>query len=223
LAAVAIVLVARMRRERLAGRPVYALSLGDAASAWLAGARSMLVAAGILILAWSIRRVCDGLGTDVYVVASMRGAFDPIYLPIATFLAACGISFATGTAWGTMGILIPSVLPLAHALGGDALMVLSLAAVLDGAIFGDHCSPISDTTVLSSIASRCDHIDHVKTQMPYAALCMIAALGIGYLPAALGHHGWWSYAAAIAFLLAALFLAGRRTDAAGPAPKADHA
>ena len=89
-----------------------------------------------------------------------------------------------------MAILIPTVVPLAHALGGLPLTILAAAAVLDGAIFGDHCSPISDTTVMASIASSCDHMDHVKTQLPYALTTMSVAGIFGYLGTALIYPGW---------------------------------
>jgi hypothetical protein len=210
LVLVAALLGLRMAAERRAGRAIHALSLSDVGGAWMAGARSMALAAGILILAWSIQQVCKDLGTGIYMVAALRGAFDPGWLPAATFLAAAAIAFATGTSWATMGILIPTVLPLAHRLGGEELAVIATAAVLDGAIFGDHCSPISDTTVLSSIASRCDHLDHVRTQLPYAATCMIAALVAGYLPSAFGYHGPLCYVAALGMLALALWGIGRR-------------
>ena len=105
------------------------------------------------------------------------------------------ISFSTGTSYGTMGILMPLAIPLANAVGmysgleGDALhayMIVSISAVLTGAIFGDHCSPISDTTILSSMGAGCNHIDHVQTQMPYALAVCAVSIFVGYFPTALG-------------------------------------
>ncbi|MDE2725022.1 MAG: Na+/H+ antiporter NhaC family protein, partial [Gemmatimonadota bacterium] len=106
------------------------------------------------------------------------------------FLLAALVAFSIGTSWTTMAILIPTVVPLAHAVGGLPLTILAAAAVLDGAIFGDHCSPISDTTVMASIASSCDHLDHVKTQLPYALTTMSVAGIFGYLGTALIYPGW---------------------------------
>jgi Na+/H+ antiporter NhaC len=114
------------------------------------------------------------------------------WLPIILFVTACFVAFATGSSWTTMAILQPNVVFLAYTLGeqsttlsGHELLVLSIGAVLEGAIFGDHCSPISDTTVLSSTASRCQHIDHVRTQAPYALVTAFVAICAAYLPVAL--------------------------------------
>ena len=91
------------------------------------------------------------------------------------------MAFATGTSWGTFALMVPIAVPLAAALGGP--LPLYLAAVLGGGVFGDHCSPISDTTIMSSMASSCDHVDHVRTQLPYALLGASIAILVGYLPA----------------------------------------
>jgi Na+/H+ antiporter NhaC len=108
-------------------------------------------------------------------------------------------------------MLIPTVLPLAHALGpaDPLLLFLCAGAVLDGAIFGDHCSPVSDTTILSSLASQCDHLDHVRTQLPYALFAMVVAAGVGYLGRPLGLAAAWSYVLAAFLLVAGLWLFGR--------------
>jgi Na+/H+ antiporter NhaC len=109
------------------------------------------------------------------------------------FVVAGLTSFATGTSWGTMAILIPTAIPVAFELDGHAygpVTVISIAAILDGAIFGDHCSPISDTTIMSSTASACDHLAHVRTQLPYSVVVAGIALAIGYLPAAMGAPFW---------------------------------
>ena len=111
-----------------------------------------------------------------------------------------------------MAILIPTVVPLAHALGAMPLTILAAAAVLDGAIFGDHCSPISDTTVMSSIASSCDHLDHVKSQIPYALTTMIIAATVGYLGSAALYPTWIGLLIGASAILAILLLLGRRTD-----------
>jgi len=182
---------------------------------------SMAIALGILYLAWMIGAVCRDLGTAQYLTV-MLGDFEfPLFLPVILFLLSGAIAFATGSSWSTMSILLPLVVGLAFGLGerveigGAALLVLSIGAVLEGSIFGDHCSPISDTTVLSSVASACDHIDHVRTQIPYSVFTMVTAIAVGYLPAAgFGLHPAWSLLAGVAVLALGLRLLGRRADAA---------
>ena len=182
---------------------------------------------GILFLAWSLGHISADVGTSLFLCASVRDVVAAAALPPVLFLVAGAVSFATGTSFGTMAILLPNVVVLAHRLGtdapflgdpqlgGPALMLLSIGAVLEGSIFGDHCSPISDTTVLSSVGSRCDHLAHVATQLPYALLAAAAELLLGYLPMVLLGPAWWpaSYAAAACLFVAVLCLAGRDPDA----------
>jgi len=135
----------------------------------------------------------------------MGQAVSPLLFPFLVFLTAGIVSFGTGTSWGTMSILIPTAIPVAYALDGNTyglITIISLGAILDGAIFGDHCSPISDTTIMSSIASSCDHIEHVRTQMPYSVLVGLLAMFLGYLPAAYG------VSPLVCLLLAVTVLAG---------------
>ncbi|MGM0576071.1 MAG: Na+/H+ antiporter NhaC family protein [Myxococcota bacterium] len=167
------------------------LPLREALHAWVLTFRAMWLAVTILILAWAIKSVCESLHTDGFLIAVLGGEMPLTALPLVTFLLAALVAFSTGTSFGTMGILIPVVLPLAHALdateqGQLVFFWLTGAAVLDGAIFGDHCSPLSDTTVLSSAASGCDHIEHVRTQVPYAVTGMVLAGSLGYLAVAFG-------------------------------------
>ncbi len=167
----------------------------EALKAWLKTIPSMWMAVAILVLAWAIRSVCDDLGTSIYLVGTVEGLITLAMLPLITFLVAAAVAFATGTSWGAMGILLPTMIPLAFQLGDGsphAMLVLMLcfAAVLDGAIYGDHCSPISDTTILSSIAAGSDHVDHVRTQAPYATVAMILAAGFGYIGVAFGLSPW---------------------------------
>ena len=172
------------------------LKPGTAVKAYLQAFPTLWMAAFILIMAWGMKEICtQGLHTDGYLI-SLLGDRLPVWsLPLLTFFVASGMAFATGTSFGTMGILIPVILPLAYSLGaynGESSLVffLTSAAILDGAIFGDHCSPISDTTVLSSIASGCDHIDHVSTQVVYALTVMILSAVVGYLSIGMGFPLW---------------------------------
>ena len=154
------------------------LTLNTSITAWISGIRSMVVGGIILVLAWTIGDICKELLTASYIVSITEDFLSAQWIPVIVFLAAGVIAFATGTSWGTMAILMPISIPLAwtftqSAAGmseGHAMMILlsTTASVLAGATFGDHCSPISDTTVMSSMASSADHIDHVRTQLPYA-------------------------------------------------------
>jgi Na+/H+ antiporter NhaC len=186
------------------------LSLVEAASAFSRGVRSSAYAVLVLVLAWGLAAVCKDLGTGAVLIGLLGERLPAVALPIATFGAAAVVAFATGTSWGTMAVLIPTAVPLAHAVGGEGLMVLSMASVLDGAIFGDHCSPISDTTLMSSIGAGSDHLDHVATQLPYALASMLAALALGYVPVAYGLPASLSYLAGASSLVLLLLLLGRR-------------
>ncbi len=176
------------------------LSLQKSLEAWVAGVRSMMMAAIILTLAWGIGNICLELFTADYVVHLTQKFLTPHWLPLITFVSAGAISFATGTSWGTMAILMPIAIPLAHkfpltdpsidpahAMG---LLLSTTAAVLAGATWGDHCSPISDTTIMSSMASGADHIDHVRTQLPYAIVVALVASTLGYIPVGFGWNNW---------------------------------
>ena len=142
-------------------------------SAFVHGLTMMLFACTILVLAWSIKAACDAVGTAPYLVGVLEG-ISVVWLPVGIFVIAAIVSFCTGTSWGTMGIIMPLAIPLAYAVGAD--LVISISAVLTGAVFGDHCSPISDTTILSSTFAGSDHIDHVRTQLPYALTAAILAV-----------------------------------------------
>ena len=171
------------------------LPLRDALAAWLAGMKSMIAAFVVLTLAWSISAVCSDLDTAGFLVSQLSDSLAPQLLPAIVFILAAFTAFATGSAWGTMAILIPLSVPTAYGLAQDAaladgsvhsILLGSISAVLAGAIFGDHCSPISDTTVMSSMAAGCDHVDHVRTQLPYAVLVAAVSLVAGYLPVGYG-------------------------------------
>jgi len=193
--------------------------------------RSMGIAIAILYLAWMLSATCAEVGTAQYLTVSLGDMQFPLFLPVLLFLLSGAVSFSTGSSWGTMSILLPLVVGLSYRLGqqieiggapaGHFLMVISIGAVLEGSIFGDHCSPISDTTVLSSVASASDHIDHVRTQAPYALLCMLVAIVAGYMPcAAFGLHPLIAIALGAALLLATMRLLGRRAADPPAAPPA---
>lgn len=132
------------------------------------GFKAMVPAILILTCAWTLKAMTDSLGAKIYIsqlVEGSAGAFQA-FLPAIIFLIAVGLSFATGTSWGTFGILIPIVLSVFDA--GDPLMIVSISACMAGAVCGDHCSPISDTTIMASAGAQCDHLNHVSTQLPYA-------------------------------------------------------
>ncbi len=153
------------------------------------GLSGALLPIAIILCAWGIKASCDKLMTGQYISSLLSDVVSPLWFPALVFIVASLTSFATGTSWGTMAILIPTAIPVAYVLDGDAYgitTIICLGAVLDGAIFGDHCSPISDTTILSAIVSSCDPMHHVRTQMPYALTVAVIALLCGYLPAALG-------------------------------------
>jgi Na+/H+ antiporter NhaC len=168
------------------------------------GIKRAMIPIVILILAWSLKNCCDSLKTGKFLASILADRVSPYWFPPILFLTASVTSFATGTSYGTMAILIPTAVPVAFALDGNTYgltTMISLGAVLDGAIFGDHCSPISDTTIMSSIASSCNLIDHVRTQLPYSLFVAVLALFCAYLPAACGLSPLWSFALAVLVML----------------------
>lgn len=164
------------------------LTLSEAIDTWINGMKSLIITGVILLLAWSLSGVIKELGTAKFLVSILSGNLPPFILPSIIFILASIISFATGTSYGTMGILMPLAIPLAYALNpaSHTYMVGAISAVLTGSIFGDHCSPISDTTILSSMGSSCDHIDHVKTQLYYSLVVAAVTIICGYIPIGLG-------------------------------------
>jgi Na+/H+ antiporter NhaC len=197
------------------------MKVTEAIDAWFNGVKAMLLAMIILILAWSIGAVTEEVGTASYLVQVLRGTIEPHWLPVLVFLIAALISFATGTSWGTMAIMMPLVIPLANTLGIDAglagsdLMIILhgvISSVLAGAVFGDHCSPISDTTILSSMASAVDHIDHVRTQLPYALLAAVVGMLVGDIPTAFGFSPWLSIAIGTGVIIAFLLVVAKKVE-----------
>jgi Na+/H+ antiporter NhaC len=155
-------------------------NLDEAMETVIDGFSMMLTALTILVMAWTIGTVTTALGTGVYVTNIAESFVTPMLLPVVILLASAFIAFSTGTSWGTMAIITPIAVPLAWSVGGatPALLPVAIGTVFSGAIFGDHCSPISDTTILSSTFTGSDHIDHVRTQMTYATTVLIVAAAL---------------------------------------------
>jgi Na+/H+ antiporter NhaC len=192
---------------------VRAGTVTESIDALVRGVRAMSLAILVLVLAWSIGKVMEDLRAGAYVAGALGDTLPAWTLPSLTFILAGLIALATGTSWGTMAILFPIVIPLVAAHRADpafeAILLGTASAILGGSVFGDHCSPISDTTVLSSIASASDHVDHTRTQAPYALLCAAVTLGIGYIPLGFGLSPWVSMGVGLVVLFAVLRLFGR--------------
>lgn len=151
------------------------------------GVKSMVPACMILTLAWTLKGVCNSLSVDSYVAGIVSGSNLPVaFLPAIIFVVAAFLSFSTGTAWGTFGILIPIVVSICNEISPEILSI-ALAATLAGSVFGDHCSPISDTTILSSTGAGCDHMVHVSTQISYACTVAVCCF-VGYIVAGISKN-----------------------------------
>ena len=199
-----------------------ALTVEGAVEAVVRGMRATLVAVLVLVLAWSIGDVMSRLQAGPYLASALGSALPAWSLPTLTFLCAALLAFATGTSWGTMAILFPVITPLlathADASGFEPLLFGTCSSVLAGAVFGDHCSPISDTTVLSSVACAADHVDHTRTQAPYALTVAGVAIACGTLPLGFGVPAGLGLALGLAALVAILWTAGRPPEVQPPAP-----
>jgi len=205
------------------------LSLEATIMAWCAGIKMMLLAMIVLILAWSLAALTAALHTADFLVLILGDTIPVGLVPATVFIVAAATSFATGTSWGTMGLLFPVVVPLSWAIlvaNGVAdpdhyhIMYSSVACVLSGAVWGDHCSPISDTTILSSMSSRCNHIDHVTTQLPYALSVGTVGLVIGTIPTGYGLPWWVGLIICAACLAILLFVVGEPVPEPAASPSA---
>lgn len=169
------------------------------------GFRAMVPAILILTFAWTLKAMTDGLGADLYVaglVESSAGAFMN-FLPAIIFVVGCFLAFATGTSWGTFGILIPIVVAVFQN-GDPQMMIMSISACMAGAVCGDHCSPISDTTIMASAGAQCEHVNHVTTQLPYAVLAAVVSF-VTYIVAGFVKSAWIALPVGIVLMLAVLF------------------
>ncbi len=154
---------------------------------YLVGMRSMLGAIAILFFAWTINKVVGDMQTGKYLSSLVTGNIDAVYLPAILFILGAFMAFSTGTSWGTFGIMLPIAATIAINANSE-LLIPCLSAVMAGAVCGDHCSPVSDTTILSSTGAKCNHMNHVTTQLPYALVVALACL-IGYLVIGFSNSG----------------------------------
>lgn len=198
------------------------MNIKEAMEGVIVGFKSMLPAVMIMTLAWSVALVTKHMHTAEFISnLLLKAAVSPYLLPSITFVMAAFVSFATGSSWGTMAILYPLILPSGWlitqqtGMDYDASMAIFhnlTAAVLTGSVLGDHCSPISDTTILSSLASSCPHIEHVRTQLPYAVTTGLFAIFVGSLPAAYGISPWILFPVGIAGLFLVIHFMGKRSE-----------
>ncbi|MFQ3271319.1 MAG: Na+/H+ antiporter NhaC [Lentimonas sp.] len=187
--------------ERTQGRTSGATFLG--------GVREIAGPVLVLIAAWMLGAAISQLGTATWLSEFLQGRLPVALLPAGIFVLGATISFSTGTSWGTMGVLMPLAIPVIFALSGgtmdaerDRLVVAAIGAVFSGAVFGDHCSPFSDTTIVASIAAGVTPLDHVRTQLPFALLAALVAVLVGFIPLGFGAPAWVCLIAGIVCLLA---------------------
>ena len=177
------------------------LSFSDCMACIPEGFKAMVPAIMILTFAWTLKAMTDSLGAKEFVAAAMKtvaGRFD-MFLPMIIFLVACFLAFATGTSWGTFGILIPIVVNVLQTRN-YSLMIIAISACMAGAVCGDHCSPISDTTIMASAGAQCNHVKHVSTQLPYVVLCAGVSC-LAYLVAPLIGNKWLTLLIAIVVMI----------------------
>ncbi len=191
------------------------LKMREAITSMVQGMKSMIMAILILVMAWSLGVVLVELKTADYLVSLLSSNLDYHFFPAIVFVFSAVTSFSTGTSWGTISIMFPLVIPitiglLANSPDLKSFLIITISSVLAGSVFGDHCSPISDTTIMSSMASSCDHIDHVKTQIPYALTVAGIALFGGILPLSFGVPYIITVLITLSAILGTLFFAGKR-------------
>lgn len=189
------------------------MTIEEAISEWVGGMKTIVITGVILLLAWSLGGVIGDLGTADYLVGILADTIPIFILPTLIFILGALISFATGTSYGTMSILMPLTIPLAWAVNPEmGFVIVCTSGVLTGAIFGDHCSPISDTTILSSMGTSCNHIAHVSTQIYYAVFVAVIAIVFGYIPAGFGIQWYISIPVSIVVMYIGLRVLGEKVD-----------
>jgi len=191
------------------------LKIKDLISSLIQGMKSMMMAVVILVLAWSLGVVLVQLGTADFLVSLLSSNLNFHFFPAIVFIFSAFIAFSTGTSWGTIAIMFPLVVPMTIVmLKGSPefrqFLILTISSVLAGSVFGDHCSPISDTTIMSSLSSSCDHIDHVKTQFPYSLTVALIALIFGIIPVSLGLPYLLSVAISVLFAFIVILFFGKK-------------
>ncbi len=180
------------------------LSFKDCMDCIPEGFKAMVPAILILTFAWTLKAMTDSLGADVFVAETVKGFADSLlnFLPSIIFLIACFLAFATGTSWGTFGILIPIVVKVFSGTNPE-MMIISISACMAGAVCGDHCSPISDTTIMASAGAQCDHVNHVSTQLPYAIVAAAVSF-VTYIVAGFAQTAFVALPVGILLMLAVL-------------------
>ena len=170
------------------------------------GFKAMVPAIMILTFAWTLKSMTDSLGAAEFVAALIKSSAAGIVnlLPAIIFVVGCLLAFATGTSWGTFGILIPIVVAVFENSNPD-LMIISISACMAGAVCGDHCSPISDTTIMASAGAQCEHVNHVTTQLPYAVTAAVVSF-VSYIIAGFVQSAWIALPIAIALMVATMFV-----------------
>lgn len=184
------------------------VSVGEYGRAWIVGVKSMAGAIAILFFAWTINKVVGDMQTGKYLSSLVSGNIPVQFLPVLLFILGSAMAFSTGTSWGTFGIMLPIAAAMAtHA--APELLLPCLSAVMAGAVCGDHCSPVSDTTILSSTGAKCNHMDHVTTQLPYAVTVAVAT-SIGYIVVGFTTSGLAGFVATAVSLAAIVFVVKKR-------------
>jgi Na+/H+ antiporter NhaC len=196
------------------------MNLSDTIKAGINGYKTMLPAMLILVLAWSLAVITEEMHTAAFLNSLWSDSLSPFLIPAIVFILSALVSFSTGSSWGTMAILYPLLLPASYhisieaGLSHDEVMIIFynvVSVILAGSVFGDHCSPISDTTILSSLASSCNHIDHVRTQLPYALTTGFIAIVVGTIPASMGVSPLLLFPIGIVALYATIRIFGKKT------------
>lgn len=197
------------------------MKLDETINAGLGGFKTMMPAMIILVLAWALAGITEDMHTALFLQGLWSTSLSPIFIPAVVFILSGLVAFSTGSSWGTMAILYPLLLPASYhvaiegGLGHEEAMIIFynvVSVILAGAVFGDHCSPISDTTILSSLATSCNHLDHVKTQMPYAVTVGAVAIFVGSIPAAMGLSSMVIFPVGLTILYGIVHFVGKPTD-----------
>ena len=183
------------------------MSISEGIKTYVKGCNKLFDCIMLLVLAWGLSTVDGALGTSEFIVQIARDTIPVWSVPAIIFIIAAIMSFATGTSWGTYAIVLPIAVPMAHHLGVD--MIVTIGAVLSGGLFGDHCSPVSDTTILSSIGAECELMNHTWTQLPYAILVAGVSL-VGFVVSAFVKTPFISVICAVALIAVYIVIANAK-------------